>query len=789
MTQPVRTRLRVLPILLALAVSVLFAVLALRAARIRTDMTALLPPGRTPAARFLLQELRTGTANRLILIGIEGAKAPALARLSRAMTSGLVRSGRFTLVRDGAGEMEGSAEARFLFDRRYLLSPAVTAAAFRTAALRRDFRRVLAGLQSSAAPVIERFGLADPTGASLALLRDWAGPSRIRVAEGVWFAADRPADSPRALILAETKAGGMDLTAQREVAATIAQAFAAAHPGGARLLLTGTAVLSRAAAGVVRADVERLSILSTLIVGLVLIWRFRSPLVIAAIVIPVVLGLGVAALVVTAVYGSVQGVAFGFGMTMLGVSVDYPVLLIGHRKRGEAPAGTIRRIGRAFALAVATAALGLSGMVLSGFPAVGQLGLFAMTGLLTAALATRFLLPPLIGAADLAPVAAGAPELLLRVERWRRLRPLGLAACLAAALVLLHAGGPRFAQDLASLSPVPAAALARDRDLRGEFGAPDPGQIGLIRAASAEAVLRREEALAPLLDRLRARGAIGGASFAARLLPSAATQKARQAALPGPDVLARRVAAASAGLGFRPGAFAPFLAAVAAARAQPPVTPASLDEPTGGQPVLAARLAPLLFRRGEAWYGVVLPSGVRDSAALAAALRGAGVRFLDLGVAANRIVTDATAVALRWLGVGALASLAALVVFLRDPPRILRVVGAVGAAVLVTLAVLTAAGVRLSLLHIVSLQFVVGVGLDYALFFARPQLDAEERARTLRTLVTCNAMTLLTFGLLAAAATPILRQIGLTVVIGAACAMLFAFLFAGPLPPRPAERV
>jgi predicted exporter len=146
-------------------------------------------------------------------------------------------------------------------------------------------------------------------------------------------------------------------------------------------------------------------------------------------------------------------------------------------------------------------------------------------------------------------------------------------------------------------------------------------------------------------------------------------------------------------------------------------------------------------------------------------------------------------VALRWLGVGALASLAVLVVFLREPRRILRVVGAIGAAVLVTLAVLTAAGVRLSLLHIVSLQFVVGVGLDYALFFARPQLDAEERARTLRTLVTCNAMTLLTFGLLAAAATPILRQIGLTVVIGAACAMLFAFLFAGPLPPRPAERV
>ena len=80
----------------------------------------------------------------------------------------------------------------------------------------------------------------------------------------------------------------------------------------------------------------------------------------------------------------------------------------------------------------------------------------------------------------------------------------------------------------------------------------------------------------------------------------------------------------------------------------------------------------------------------------------------------------------------------------------MRVAGAIAGAVLVTVAVLTAAGVRLSLIHIVSLQFVAGVGLDYALFFARRQLDDEERARTLRTLVTCNAMTVLTFGLLAA---------------------------------------
>ncbi|MGH7043587.1 MAG: MMPL family transporter [Acetobacteraceae bacterium] len=836
-----------LPILLALIAALLFSGFALSQCRIRTDMAALLPRGKDPAARFMLRELRSGAANRLILIGVEGASSARLAQArlaqtSRALAAGLRAGGAFTLVRNGAGVptgsglgagaqaaagtgagagagptlgaasaeagtgaggLAGSPEARFLFAQRYLLSPAVTQESFTTKSLRADLHKLLAGLRSSAAPLVEHFGLADPTGAFLALARVWMGGSHIGLADGVWFAADRPAGRPRALILAETSAGGTDLTAQGRAIGSIRTAFAAMAPPGARLVLGGTAILSAAAERAVRADAEGLSILSVLIVILLLLWRFRAPLVIAAIAIPLVLGLGAAALAVQAVYGSVQGIAFGFGMTMLGVSVDYPVLLVGHRKRGESPPATFRRIGRTFALAAATATLGLSGMVFSGFPAIGQLGLFAVVGLAVAALTTRFLLPPLIVAAELAPVAFGDPGLLHRIEPWRRLRPLGLGACALAALVLGISGGPRVARDLAALSPVPAAALAADAQLRAEVGAPDAGQLGLVRGDSAEAVLRAEERLAPVLARLRAEGKIAGVEDAAQLLPSRATQRARQAALPPPEVLAQRLDEAAGGLGFRTAAFAPFLAAVAAARRATPLGPDAITDP-----VLAARLAALLFRRGGQrvehqasngppnegqrnegrqsgrWYGLIAPSGVTDPAFVATRLRAAGVLYVDVAAEASRIVTGSTEAALGRLGWGGLAALIVLVLGLRDPWRVLRVAGAVLAALLIAVAVLTAAGVRFSLLQIVALQFAAGVGLDYALFFARSQVDAEERARTLRTLMTCNAMTLLTFGLLATARTPLLRQIGLAVVVGAAAAMMTAFLFAGPRPAR-----
>ncbi len=360
----------------------------------------------------------------------------------------------------------------------------------------------------------------------------------------MWFAPERD----RALILCRTRANGLDLAAQDAVGRTIDRAFAAARPDpAARLLVSGPAVFAREAAQTIRRDVRLLSIVSTILVMGLLIWRFRSPWVIGVIAVPVVLGISVAAAAVQLAFGFVHGIAFGFGMTMLGVTVDYPVLLVGHRKQAEAARATIRRIGPAFTLAVATASLGLLGMVFSGFPGIAQLGLFSVAGLLTAALVTRFLLPTLIVAADLAPVAAGDPARTLRVERLRRWRRWGLLPVGAALAYLALIGGPRFETALANLSPVPKRALALDAELRREIGAPDVGEVLVLRGPDAETVLTREEALLPLLDRLRQEHVIAGAEIAARFLPSAATQRARRAGLPRKDALAAAVAAARAG--------------------------------------------------------------------------------------------------------------------------------------------------------------------------------------------------------------------------------------------------
>jgi predicted exporter len=761
---------RAWPALAALAGAAALLALVLARADVRAGLADFLPEGRTPAARLMMTELRDGDAAALILVGVEGAPPAELARVARSMAAALPRTGLFAQVAAGSAGLEG--EEAFFFPRRYLLSPATTAAAFEVPALRADLERLLRELRGAASPLAARYGVADPVGAFPAWLQGLEGASRVRSVDGAWFAPDRD----RALLLARTRAGGLDVPAQERASAAIRAAFRAADPGAARLLVAGPAQFAQDAAHAIRGDVRLVTVLSAGLVALLLVWRFRSPLAIAAIAAPVVLSVAAAVVVTEIAFGGVQALALGFGASMLGISVDYPVLMVGHRKAGEPPGATRARIGAAFRLAVATATLGLGGMLFSGFPGLAQLGLFSAAGLLAAAAATWWGMPSLIVAADIAPASAGDPRWLARVEAWRRWRAWGLVP-VALALAYLLFVGPRWESDLAALSPVPAASRALDAELRGALGAAEAGQVLFVEGPDAQTVLRRQETLLPRLKALQGEGAMAGFEAAARLLPSVATQEARQAALPGAQALAVRLDAARAGLPFRPEAFRPFLDAVAATRAMAPVRPEDL-----AGTVLAAPLAPLLAERGGVWRGPVLLQDVRDPARLAAALAdaGPGATYLDTRAELGRILAGYTARAWRWLGVGVVAILAVLAAGLRDARRVARVAGSVAAAVLCAVVLLSLLGERLSLVHVVALQLVAGVGLDYALFFARPQLDEEERARTLRTLVTCNAMTLLSFGLLLLCRTPVLHSIGAAVAVGAALAMAFAFLFAGP---------
>ena len=761
---------RVLAALLLLA---LVGLALFRAVPIRAEMTDLLPPGRTPAAEFLLRELRSGAATTLLLAGIEGAPEPELARISRAVGDALRQSGRFSFVGNGAFDLS-EAERDLIFAHRYLLAPA----AFDAATLRAKLGALLEGLRSSASPLLAQFGFADPPGAFFDLLRGWLGQSRVRMAAGAWFADD--AEHPRALIVARSNASGLDTAAQAAAVEAFRAAFASSAPGGARLLLSGPGVFGAEAAAAIRADVEMISLLSGLLILGFLWLRYRSVLMLFAVAVPLAAGTLAGMAAVGLVFGAVHGAALGFGMCMLGVVVDYPLLLVTQRGEGEALAATARRIRPTLLLAAAAAALGLTGMVASGFPILQQLGLFGAAGLLVGVAVTLWVLPRLLPGAAIRPRPLPAP--FSRGLEWLRGRRAIALAVPLAGVVLLALSGPHWEDDLARLSPVPAAQLRLDEELRAQLGAPDVRGLIAITAPDADAVLQKAEAVQRALAPLVSAGTLAGFDSPARFLPPAATQRARQAALPDDATLRANLTVAAEGLPFRPAAFDRFLLAVAASRALPPLTVADLPR----LPTLAARLGPLLSSGPDGWRGLVIPQGLKDDAALRLALDGLrdpAILWVDVKAETTGVVTEATRQALLWCAVGGLGVLVLLAFGLRrGPGAALWTAAPIAGALVVVVAVLTLLQLRLTPFHLAALLLAAGVGMDYALFLGTgARQHAREARQTLAAVFNCTMTTLLTFGLLAFCATPVMRGIGLTVAIG----VVAAFLLALSLAPRP----
>ncbi len=114
---------------------------------------------------------------------------------------------------------------------------------------------------------------------------------------------------------------------------------------------------------------------------------------------------------------------------------------------------------------------------------------------------------------------------------------------------------------------------------------------------------------------------------------------------------------------------------------------------------------------------------------------------------------------------------------LRSARRVLRVMTPVALAILLTAAILSLSGVAFSLFHLLAMLLVAGVGLDYALFFERYMTGVGDRQRTLRANSLCAVTSVAVFSILAFSDIPVLYGIGVTVAVGVALSLFFAFVF------------
>jgi predicted exporter len=496
--------------------------------------------------------------------------------------------------------------------------------------------------------------------------------------------------------------------------------------------------------------------------------------------VPFVSAVVVGMIAVDWAFGFIHAITLGFGVTLLGVVDDYPIHLFSHLSGESSAVNVMREIWPTMRLGIVATAIGFSALLLAGFPGLSQLGLFAITGLFTAAAVTRWLLPFLV------PSGFHPPRPWMGVVRWvdhlGRAR-LAVPIAVALALVLVTASNrPIWEYDIANVSPIPADKKTLYEALRTELGTPEVGDIIVIEGANEEEVLRRSEDVTPALDDLVTDQIIDGYDVASRYLPSRRTQAARRAILPDEEILQRNLQQARKGLPFRAGLFRPFVEAIREAKTQPFLQ----SQMIRGTP-FGLKVDSMLFEQRGRWFAVVPLRGISERGRLAdrvTSWRKPFVSYLELKGESNRLLAAYRNETLTLLGWGTLAIGGLLTMKLRSAAAALRVMLPIGSAVIVAGALIHSLGERLSLFHLASFLLVIGLGLDYAVFFNRTESSQMERDHTLYGLVVCSMTTILVFAVLAVSQITVLRAIGMTTAIGSSVCFLFVALLSNRRVPE-----
>ncbi|MHB1804825.1 MAG: MMPL family transporter [Acidithiobacillus ferrooxidans] len=749
------------------------------------NLSEFLPRSPTTQQAVLNEQLRQGILSRQIMIRIDGGDATIRAKLSNELVRKLQGNTAFLSINNGSNNGD-TRIFHYIFSHRYLLSPTVNPTLFTVAGLHDAIADSIDMLATPGGEMVQSLLPSDPTGATVQMIQSMGSGVRPVTRDGVW--SSRSGKS--ALILAQTRASGSAINAQQAAINDIQTAFAVAKSeagsvaANTTLMMTGVGVISVASRDAIVHAAELMSTISITLIILLLLLVYRSGIVLILGLIPVFSGVIVGISAVALGFSVVYDITLGFGTALIGEAVDYSIYFF--VQSGQSATGSdewIRKYWPTIRLGVFTSIIGFASLLFSNLPGLAQLGLYAIAGLLTAAIVTRLVLPTLLPGNFKSRDLSSIGEHLLRLTRTlSALRPGVVLLLIAASAVLVSHRDKIWNYDLSALSPVPAAAQRLYTQMRADLGVSEGGYLVVVSAPTVNATLAVAEKTGNALQGLVENHVIAGYESPARYLPSVTLQQERQAAIPPKDVLERRLREALLGLPVKASLFTPFIKESEAQRTLTPLTLADLRGTSIGMVVNS-----MLIRHGNGW-DAILPlkapaSGMVDARRVRASLARhhiTGAMLIDLSGTSNQLYKSYLINGIK-LSLSGVAFIALLLLFvLRSPVRVFRILLPLIAAVLTVSAGLVLLGYELNIMNLIGLMLIVAIGSNYALFFDQGarQVHGEIAPRTLASLVIANITTIMGFGPLAFSGVPVLQAIGAAVAPGVVLALLFSASFS-----------
>jgi predicted exporter len=581
--------------------------------------------------------------------------------------------------------------------------------------------------------------------------------------------ADAAAVSPEKtwrLVRAELRGAAFDMASSQRLIAQLDAlnvAFAKRFPS-AEILRRGTLFYSDFAAGQARHDMSTIGVASLLGIVFVILLFFRSPHPLWMVLLSTGVGMAAGFAGMFLVFGQVHVISLVLSTSVVGISVDYALHFLTARmlhSAAETPLQTLAKLLPVLGMAALTSALAYAVLLVAPFPGLRQLAVCAGFGL-SAAFATVVCWFPFLSRKMKPRQPAGIWVAALWLRQWRRNRALRiglpLAFALAGAAGLLRS---TVNDDVGMLQGLPDVLVKQERRIAALMGQ-DGGQSWLVvHGATGEAVLQTMEKLEPKLVRMQTDGGLKSLQLLSRQLPSALRQR-ENAAL---------VAAA-----------APVVRAklqetdVVGAETAPPQTETlALLTPALWRKNFASEGWRHLWFEGDGHAAAFVPVTGADNARMTAlAHDAAGVHWL------NRRAELSELLAVHRQGLGTLLLGSVLLVGAFFMVRFGVVAGVrcslpIIIAMLFGLSLPALLGLPLNLFSILALVLVLGIGIDYTLFFA----NRDSTAITAMLSVGVAAVTTqLTFGMLILSSTPAIRGFGAVLAGGIFVAFALAPLAA-----------
>ena len=738
-----------------------------------SDITQFMPDNhKDKNVQLLLSELQQGNTARLLILRINGEDTKELANISRQLKSKLEKNNKFGLVHNGQQKINSkdfiSGQYKTLYEYRYLLAQNKS---FTEANLSDSLNKRLSELRSGI-NVFKNSLSSDPQNQFADYLWKLTERGNNTHHQGVWFNKNKTA----ALLLVELKLTNFNIDEQQLAIEHIyTELTALSKNKDLHFDITGAANMAVKTRAAIQSTSKWLSSIALILMSLLFWWAYRSLRLFFIAMLPLASAVIVALTVTNIIFQQVHGIIIAFGITLLGVCLDYPVHLFSHQTKSQDPQKTILSIWPTLRLGVITTALAYLAMLGTGFSGLSQLSVFAISGLIVSLLVTRWIVPNWLPFNFTKPNHQYLNYLSRLKFTFNNKIFIGSTVLVLCVLVLANNHNSIWSKNITDLSPIPEELKKLDKELRHSIGAPDVNHVFLLKDKDSELLLQRTEVLQNKLHSLKENKLVSNIYSAIDFIPSQKKQLIYQQQLPDSTNLKNHLQNALINLPFKKAFFNPFLNDIEKSKTLAPINVEKIFNTPLGR-----HLQQDLFFKNNEWVSIIRLTGVKSEASLIQWLevnQHIKPYYLNLRQATSSLMSDYQQTALYRLLLGSFI-IGLILLSVRSVSRALIILLPIILSVLISVSLQVTFGTQLTLFHILALLLIVGIGLDYSLFFDRSWTTTEDYLHRLHGIFVSASSTLITFGILGFSTVPVLSALGQTVTFGVLGCFVLTLVFS-----------